>query len=832
MPKVKQWDGSKWLVFDAKDSDTVDGKHASDFAPIAHIGTGGDAHSLVTTAVHGFMAAADKVKLNGIETGAEVNQMAIRHITIDGTKLTSDIEEGEVKFVSGKNIALTPNTTTDTVTIALDGTVDNADKVDGFHATQSVAANNIVVRNSAGKVPGDITGDADTVDGKHASYFATADHTHSLVTTSVSGFMSAQDKTKLNGIASGAEVNQNAFSKITLKNHNSSTVRGTFEAKGKTDSITFVQGPNVIITPNESTGELKFEINSPLPHNHDERYYTETEMDTKLAGKAAASHNHDDRYLRADGGSLSNDLALGTNFLTFAGGSVSSGGLKFSTGTDHATIFLEKSGTVDSRLVIETSDDGASDFVSFRHRHHSNGLKEVFQVKYDEVDALVPLKQNGKQVYHTGNLDPSSFAAANHTHSGYAASSHTHDDRYYTKTQADGRYHNGSTLTGVSILEVQAGDKDLEFTDGNPSWEGDTYGSDFTFRGDGATEKSYVKMGGLNVSRKLRVGNRLIVDGAAMQIQIREDGVDQWHVEVNGGEYQVVRTGHAVYFEISTGGVWYFRAGLGIGSRKNNGWVLKDHDNGNVSLSATGNGTSYGDLVLGEYNTYQIRFDERMRTNYWTGSGRYWIWDEHGNGTNGSEPTMRPNSSSYGFIGTSGYPVYRMYSNKFVTSSSGHLKTNIEDADEHDCCDIIKSLRVRKYNMVKETEEAIEGSNELNTMKAMKANGMKMKAATVATEVGTDPDSITVEEAEGIETIMVEDTVPDTQPAKEAPYQYGIVTDETVGTPGEVVLDESGEGVDLYNMISVTVASLQHTMAKLEAAEARIAELEAAVTQP
>ena len=31
-------------------------------------------------------------------------------------------------------------------------------------------------------------------------------------------------------------------------------------------------------------------------HNHDSRYYTETEVDTALAGKANASHNHDDRY--------------------------------------------------------------------------------------------------------------------------------------------------------------------------------------------------------------------------------------------------------------------------------------------------------------------------------------------------------------------------------------------------------------------------------------------------------------------------------------------------------------------------------------------------------
>ena len=31
-------------------------------------------------------------------------------------------------------------------------------------------------------------------------------------------------------------------------------------------------------------------------HNHDSRYYTEAEMDSKLNGKAAADHNHDNRY--------------------------------------------------------------------------------------------------------------------------------------------------------------------------------------------------------------------------------------------------------------------------------------------------------------------------------------------------------------------------------------------------------------------------------------------------------------------------------------------------------------------------------------------------------
>ena len=59
--------------------------------------------------------------------------------------------------------------------------------------------------------------------------------------TSAAGFMSSDDKTKLNGIAAGAEVNQNAFSNVVV----GST---TISADGKTDSLTLVAGSNVTLT--------------------------------------------------------------------------------------------------------------------------------------------------------------------------------------------------------------------------------------------------------------------------------------------------------------------------------------------------------------------------------------------------------------------------------------------------------------------------------------------------------------------------------------------------------------------------------------------------------
>ena len=67
------------------------------------------------------------------------------------------------------------------------------------------------------------------------------DTTYSAATQSADGLMSSTDKTKLDGIATGAEVNQNAFSSITV---GSSTVA----ADAKTDSFSLVEGSNVTLS--------------------------------------------------------------------------------------------------------------------------------------------------------------------------------------------------------------------------------------------------------------------------------------------------------------------------------------------------------------------------------------------------------------------------------------------------------------------------------------------------------------------------------------------------------------------------------------------------------
>lgn len=88
---------------------------------------------------------------------------------------------------------------------------------------------------------------------------AFADHTVTIpgteASTSAKGLMSSSDKTKLNGIATGAEVNQNAFSNVQA-NNSSGTSLGTIAADSKTDTITIQAGDNVTLTADTTNDKL------------------------------------------------------------------------------------------------------------------------------------------------------------------------------------------------------------------------------------------------------------------------------------------------------------------------------------------------------------------------------------------------------------------------------------------------------------------------------------------------------------------------------------------------------------------------------------------------
>lgn len=96
---------------------------------------------------------AEKTKLGGIAAGAEVNQNAFSNVVVGSTTISADGKTDTLTLVAGSNVTLTPDATNDKVTIAATNT------------------------------------------------------TYSAATQSANGLMSAADKKKLDGIATGAQVN-------------------------------------------------------------------------------------------------------------------------------------------------------------------------------------------------------------------------------------------------------------------------------------------------------------------------------------------------------------------------------------------------------------------------------------------------------------------------------------------------------------------------------------------------------------------------------------------------------------------------------------------------
>lgn len=120
-----------------------------------------------------------------------------------------------------------------------------------------------------------------------------SNHTHTTATVSANGFLSKEDKSKLDGIATEANktVVDISLSSSSTNPVQNKVVNSALNGKSNTghehtsDEIHYAYDQNVDVT-------TILENKAPKHHTHDDRYYTETEMNTKLNGKANSSHTH------------------------------------------------------------------------------------------------------------------------------------------------------------------------------------------------------------------------------------------------------------------------------------------------------------------------------------------------------------------------------------------------------------------------------------------------------------------------------------------------------------------------------------------------------------
>jgi phage-related tail fiber protein len=173
---------------------------------------------IATTTSPGAISASDKAKLDGIAPGAEVNQNAFSNVKVGATTIAADSKTDTLELVAGNAVTITPDATNDRITIA----VPNA-------------------------------------------------------TTSTPGAMSAADKSKLDGIQSGAEPNQNAFSNVKVGTT-------TIAADSKTDTLELVAGANIVLTPDAANDKVTIDVTGVAPASHTHPFSDITNKPTTVDG--------------------------------------------------------------------------------------------------------------------------------------------------------------------------------------------------------------------------------------------------------------------------------------------------------------------------------------------------------------------------------------------------------------------------------------------------------------------------------------------------------------------------------------------------------------------
>lgn len=147
-----------------------------------------------------------------IATTAEINQNAFSNVAVAGqTTVAADSKTDTLNLAEGSNIQITTNASTDTVTIGVTGIENGAEVNQNAFSNVKVGSTTIAADSKTDTLElvagANVTLTPDATNDKVT--IAATDTTYSdVVAGGASGLMTGADKTKLNGIEAGAEVNR------------------------------------------------------------------------------------------------------------------------------------------------------------------------------------------------------------------------------------------------------------------------------------------------------------------------------------------------------------------------------------------------------------------------------------------------------------------------------------------------------------------------------------------------------------------------------------------------------------------------------------------------
>ena len=191
------------------------------------------------------VSAAEQVRFVGSGATTVSFESSPQRITISSTD-TNDIDYiNSASFNTNNGILTLSGVGNAGATVDLDGRY-----LQGVALGTTHNASNVVITNDSG-----------------------SNATINAATTSLAGIMTKDDKIKLNGIATGAEVNQNAFSYVYANTYDSSTQSGinvaVLSADSKLDSFTIETGHGFTTTASSANDKMTINRNNDWRTRYD-----------------------------------------------------------------------------------------------------------------------------------------------------------------------------------------------------------------------------------------------------------------------------------------------------------------------------------------------------------------------------------------------------------------------------------------------------------------------------------------------------------------------------------------------------------------------------------
>ena len=338
------------------------------------------------------------------ETGLEITEDLIELELVADPEIVIEVGEGSGKAVWGFITGDLPDQTD--LAAALAGKSDTGHNHDVRYFTKEEIETALAVINAA------LSGKSDTGHIHDDRYY-----TESEVDTKLDN-NSGNDNYVHNTLGPGTRVEFNTLV--------SSPANAAFMGVYNDNSVRKIN----IIAPSEVVGRIGAAASN---HNHDDRYYTESEMNTKLSGKSDTGHTHNNIISR---GNVTAET--GTTRPAVAGLSMSqayNNGYPFPYGN-----VITLKGTGDGEIFVGWSGTSGARASTYLRSRRDTASAE-WSSWYEVLDS--------------GNY--SSFAAVK---------SHTHDDRYYTESEMNTKLgekvsKSGDTMTGRLTINGSAASSPL-----------------------------------------------------------------------------------------------------------------------------------------------------------------------------------------------------------------------------------------------------------------------------------------------------------------------------------------------------------------------------------